>query len=159
MWVQYYDFEKDSVVPFLPIILSAIFLFLVISLFRIRFQTKKSDDRIPLAIEKIFATLFIIVWTIVVTVTLTSGYIAFKDNPDKCMTIEGKITNFIRGKGRKAETFTVKKIKFSYRTGLFRYSTLGYEGRGEIIKAGKYVKIDYYEGQILRLWVLEKTKK
>ena len=156
MWVQvqYYDFEQDSVVPFLPIILGTV-LFLVVGIYSTSIRIYSHIHNIA----KIFMALFVMGWTSVLTVSLTSEYIAFKDNPDKCITIEGKVTNFTKGKGRKEESFTVKKVKFSYQTGLFRYSTLGYEGRGEIIKAGKYVKIDSYEGQILRLWVFEKRKK
>lgn len=158
MWVQYYDFEKDSTLPLLPIIVCVILLIAGIFLFGIRNWIDKNDKRISLFIAKIFMALVLIGWTSTVIIALTSEYLEF--DSDKCTIIEGKVTNFRKGKGRKPEKFTVNNVEFSYgNKGLFRTSLLGYEGSGEIIKAGMYVRIEHYKSQILRLWVFEDKKK
>jgi hypothetical protein len=107
----------------------------------------------------IFFIAFCVTWGSIFTLLVASDYLEFKKNAKKWATIEDKVTNFTKGNGRKEETFTVRKVKFSYRNNFIRHKALGYEGEGNVIKTGKYVKIDYYEGRILRLWVWEEAKK
>lgn len=167
MWVQYYDFEKDGLSSFYLIFLMMFFLemFMIFVCYNLikSFSYKNNQRGILYNIsQRIFIVLLGLVFTgilYVIIVKITSNYSTLKDNTDKWNSIEGKVTNFIKGKGRKRETFTVKKIKFSYsgRAKSFGYSTL--RDDGGVIDANKYVRIHYYEGEILRLWVLEKTKK
>ena len=69
--------------------------------------------------------------------------------------IEGIVKNFDPQplEGNKYESFTVKGVKFRVShydwCACFKKTKI----RGGPIKQGKYVKIRYYEGEILQLWV------
>lgn len=76
---------------------------------------------------------------------------------NKFEIIEGYVKNFIpkEKSNRKRESFIIDGIKFIYSdhdiTSAFKQSKI----QGGPIYEGAYVKIHYYDGKILRLWVAE----
>lgn len=58
--------------------------------------------------------------------------------------------------GHKSESFSVKGIHFEYSDFEIGYGFNQSKSHGGPIDEGKYVRIQYYKGRILRLWVRNK---
>jgi hypothetical protein len=57
--------------------------------------------------------------------------------------------------GHETESFTVKNEKFEYSDFIFNSAFNNTKSHGGPIDSGKYVRIWYSEGRILRLWINE----
>jgi hypothetical protein len=169
MWVQYYDVMTDGINDIYSPFIGLIFTFIGIMLFiwgfisRNKPASEVGDAGSPLFFGFLMATI-----SLLVVVSLHKGrkseYYLFETilKQHKYLVLEGCIENFIpqnaEGTYPKREKFTIKNIPFEYSSNAsVSYNIPKY--KGGVIDSNKYVRIHYYEGEILRLWVLEETKK
>ncbi|MDD5494420.1 MAG: hypothetical protein PHG36_07110 [Dehalococcoidia bacterium] len=113
----------------------------------------------PKRIEFYILTGFATLWTIVLSGVLITEYISLSNAlvENRYAIVEGVVTQFdpMPYTGRKDESFTVNGIKFKYSDYLVTNAFNNTKSHGGPIDEGKYVKIYYYDGKILRLWVKE----
>lgn len=179
MWVQYYDISEELPKQLTTTsginILVLIFVFIGIGIIisgiiqkinpKIIILKSRNGNNNPIDIIALG-----ILWTVFMLCLLIGLYHSSRKNYTDITTvirekkyhkIEGKVTNFIamNGHSQKKESFNVKKIYFSYNYNMASsgYNTPKY--KGGVIDANKLVRIHYYEGEILRLWVWEESKK
>ncbi len=163
MWVQYYDVMTDGISSFGFSLAGFVFLLLGCFIFITSYKTKNDKDYTGIFVGAV------LIFVAIMFITSTffgrlHEYNICKEliNTNSYKVIEGKIENFIPQSPiayPKKETFTIKNIPFEYSSGVV---TVGYNKpkyKGGVIDANKYVRIHYYEGEILRLWVLEESKK
>jgi hypothetical protein len=100
---------------------------------------------------------FMFIWVSVALFTSINEYITFKKAliENKYQVVEGYVENFnpMPYEGHQSESFKVKGIKFEYSDYVSTYAFHNSKSHGGPIDEGKYVKIYYFEGKILRLWV------
>jgi hypothetical protein len=130
----------------------------VIGIVVILFMNKSGAKPSKMLFLYIF-TGFAILWTICSFMTTGSEYFECRNvmKNGTYKEVEGKVENFdpMPFSGHKDESFTVNGI-------LFKYSDFGVsagfnnsKSHGGPIDEGKYVRIRYYNGLILQLWVKE----
>lgn len=106
-----------------------------------------------------FWTGFGALWTILASTVIGSEYSscinAMKNGTYN--EIEGIVENFdpMPFSGHKTESFTVNGVKFEYSDFLVSAGFNNTKSHGGPIDKGKYVRIRYYDGKILQLWVKE----
>jgi hypothetical protein len=170
MWVQYYDFEKNDFSPFVILVMAlSVSLLAIVPQFYSKFtaiygnkrneNTKKKNNSIStIVISSIAFVLYLLIFVLAI-IGLISDYSNLDELKKNIQIVEGYVENFKAGAGRKEESFKVANINFKYRAGSMTWSYRKVYSDGGGIDSGKYVRIHYHEGKILRLWVLEKTKK
>jgi heme/copper-type cytochrome/quinol oxidase subunit 2 len=93
--------------------------------------------------------------TLLAVVYSTKAYISLIKiiNNKEYTEVEGYVENFVQiTKIRHpVDSFTVNKIRFSSENGFDKT-----KAQGSPIYAGQYVKIHYFKGSILKLWVKER---
>lgn len=175
MWVKYYDISEElpnllTTIDIISIVI-LIFTFVRIGTVISKVIKKKSNiiilksrngnnNRIADLVSALFSTVIMLCMLIGFNLNYRENYedITTAVRERKYQKIEGKVRKFIamNGHSQKVESFYVKHIKFSYSVS-FGYRTPKYEGG--IIDKEKLVRIHYYKGMILRLWVWEEKKK
>ena len=102
---------------------------------------------------------FAVLWTGTSVASTYSEYIDLKNAlvNNAYYTVEGVVDNFhpMPYAGHEHETFTVQGIQFEYSDYLVTNAFNNTKSHGGPIDQGKFVKIYYYEGKIIRLWVKE----
>ena len=169
MWVQYYDvIENETFIQYYFSLGVILFLFWGWAI-----NLKKGNNNISIGKKQVhigFSMLFVLFFLIFITFVISylwfskrSQYLELTDiiHTNSYKIVEGNVKNFVPEKKpqQEKEKFTIKNIPFEYTSD---NSFIGYNKPkcyGGVIDANKYVRIHYYEGEILRLWVLEETKK
>ena len=110
---------------------------------------------------------FAYIWTGLVALLTTTAFISTGSeylkyrraiNEDKYQEEEGIVENFnpmMPSKGNKDESFTVNGVLFKYSDNIASAGFNNSKYYGGPIDSGKYVRIRYYEGKILQLWIKE----
>ena len=120
---------------------------------------KKSNAKRSKQIFMYFWTGFGVLWTALAFLGTGSEYTsnvnALKNGTYK--EVEGIVENFdpMPHSGHKMESFTVKGVKFEYSDFVVSSGFNNTKSHGGPIDEGKYVRIKYYDGNILQLWVKE----
>ncbi|GHC66836.1 hypothetical protein [Ulvibacter litoralis] len=102
---------------------------------------------------------FGVLWTTLAFISTGSEYFssirAMKNGTYK--EVEGIVENFdpMPHSGHKNESFTVNGVKFEYSDFGPSSGFNNTKSHGGPIDEGKYVRINYYDGKILQLWVKE----
>ena len=160
MWTETYNFSTQDFTAFLPplagMLITAFFFYAV----RITRKEQKSGmEKDGCTMPFLFAGIaFGLLWTIGVGNDLGTKYLdyrsALKDH--RYQEVEGVVENYnphaIGFQGE--ESFTVRDVEFHYSP----ISIFGFRKtrrRGGPLDNGVYVRIQYYKGTILRLWVRE----
>jgi hypothetical protein len=173
MWVQYYDVITDGASGFRAAFFGLIFFLIGILMFIVGFKgrnkiapiNEKSENN---AGSLLFSGLVIMLFS---SFLILDIYFSPKNKYEEFTKvihnnlykiIEGRVENFIaqtKEPQQTKEKFTIKGIPFEYSS---YHNSVSYhkpKHKGGIIDSGKYVRIHYYEGRILRLWVLEENEK
>ena len=120
---------------------------------------KKNNAKRSKQISMYFWTGFVVLWTTLAFIGTGSEYTS-NVNALKNGTyneVEGIVENFdpMPYSGHKMESFTVKGVKFEYSDFVVSSGFNNTKSHGGPIDEGKYVRIRYYNGNILQLWVKE----
>lgn len=99
------------------------------------------------------------VWTMVIWIGSYRHYLDAKEALSKnaLPEVSGIVEDFdpMPVEGHKNESFTVSGVHFEYSDFEIGFGFNQSRSHGGPIDKGKYVRIQYYEGRILRLWVKE----
>ncbi len=149
MWINYYDILRDEfsflIIGIILFLLSCFFI--VLKTFTLNEEGAKTDG----FIMRVFGAICCFIITVLVGIVQLVNYFETKSILDNqnYMIAEGTISKYVSNKiSTKLELDTIK----------FEYSN-NKSSRNQFISSGKYVRIHYYEGEILRLWVWEEAKK
>ncbi len=127
---------------------------IIISTLMRKFNAKRSRETFMY-----FWTGFAILWTIFAFISTGPEYMscinAMKNGTYK--EIEGIVENFdpMPHSGHKLESFTLNNVKFEYSDFVISPGFNNTKSHGGPIDEGKYIRIRYYNGEILQLWVKE----
>ena|SRR5688500_4731556 len=132
-------------------------IFIVISIVLIIYGAK--TKQVALKGFAIFMLIFASLWTSVSAYFITRDYLSLISVMDekRYSEVEGYVENFdpMPSTGHKYESFTVKGVKFQYSDFVVTPGFRNAKSKGGPIDSGKYVRIRYYDGIILQLWVKE----
>jgi Na+/melibiose symporter-like transporter len=170
MWVQYYDFLIDGEKEIYPLI-GSILTIILIALSICGFKSRhKPVEAFGCPSAWLFFGSIAAVICFIVNLTYyyeqKENYESLKAilNQKKYLEVEGKVKILIsidstRRKRTIKEIFKIKNASFSLNTGLgdIRYGIL--KRNSAMIDKSKYVRIQYYNNIILRLWVWEEKEK
>lgn len=102
---------------------------------------------------------FASLWTIGAFAITGSEYFLYRDimKNKKYKEVEGIVENFdpMPYSGHKHESFTVKGIQFKYSDYVVSAGFNTTKSHGGPLDKGKFVRIRYFKGEILQLWVKE----
>lgn len=105
----------------------------------------------------LFLTIFAFIWTSISWITGGALYNESIDalRKNKYSTVSGFVTEFdpMPKEGHKNESFKVNGIKFEYSDFEISCGFNNTKSHGGPIDEGKFVKINYYKGLIIQLWV------
>jgi len=105
----------------------------------------------------LFLTLFSFMWTLIWWIGVGTKYNQCMNalETDHFNTVEGMITDFVPmpKEGHQKESFKVEGIEFNYSDYEPSCGFHNTKSHGGPIDQGKYVKINYYKGLILQLWI------
>lgn len=160
MWVEYYSIEKGGLTvffhPWLGVIFSITGIYLVIRAFR----SGDAEEHSGCALTFLIAwALGAVLWTVGVYVDIYSKYTplssALREN--RYQEVEGIVAELRSWQTRQGETesFTVNGVTFQYCYGGVNPGFNQPQSYGGPIAKGRKVKIYYYEGAILKLWLWE----
>jgi hypothetical protein len=143
-----------GVFGFASIGLGMIAIGIIIILMMKKFGSKRSEQKFMF-----FWIGFGVLWTMFAFIFTGSEYTSCVDalKNETYKEVEGIVENFdpMPYSGHKMESFTVKGVKFEYSDFVVSAGFNNTKSHGGPIDIGKYVRIRYYEGKILQLWVKE----
>ncbi len=154
---KYYDLLESgsNSILFFWIGLSVLIVSVIVWLY-FMIAGKSREYKVPIGILIIFSFLC----TMIVWISSASSYLDAKKILKKATFTEvsGVVENFdpMPYEGHKNESFSVKGIRFEYSDFEIGFGFNQSKSHGGPIDEGKYVRIQYYKGRILRLWVKNK---
>ncbi|HSO88350.1 MAG TPA: hypothetical protein VLQ91_17490 [Draconibacterium sp.] len=153
---EYYNILDSGygVFGFASVGLGMITIGIIVIIMMKKFKAKRSKQ-----IFMYFWTGFGVLWTTLAFIGTGSEYTS-NVNALKNGTyneVEGIVENFdpMPHSGHKMESFTVKGVKFEYSDFVVSSGFNNTKSHGGPIDEGKYVRIRYYNGNILQIWVKE----
>lgn len=160
MWVEYYSIEKGGLTvffhPLLGVVFSIVGIYLVIRALR----SGNAEERGGCALTFLIAwALVAILWTAGVYFDIFSQYAplssALREN--RFQQVEGIVEEVKSWQTRQGETesFTVDGVTFQYNYGGVNPGFNKPQSYGGPIADGRKVKVYYYEGVILKLYLWE----
>ena len=158
MWTETYNFYTQGFIAFLPPLVGLLItLFGVYGIWITRKEQKSGEQKDGCVMPFLFVFIaFGLLWTIGVGQELGSKYFNYRSalNDHRYQEVEGVVENYgLDVVGMQfEEAFTVQCVEFHYSP----YALFGFrktQRRGGPLDDGVYVRIQYYEGKILRLWI------
>jgi hypothetical protein len=157
MWVEYYHIEKGGLTVFFHLLPGI--LFVCFGIFAFWTTRKESENR---GCTLTFLSLWMLgalLWTIGVGYDITRNYLRLTSalHENRCLETEGVVENFTTTPTRHGEmdSFTINGIQFKYTWQGVHPGFNELQSRGGPLADGRLIKIRYYEGQILVLWLWE----
>jgi hypothetical protein len=161
-YIEYFNLLNTGFKDFIDVIPGIIFMVIGIAglVLVIKFRNKLTVAFFHWKLLLIFFsvwTVFTIFWTALVLPSTLGEYLTLRNVliSNEFKTVEGIVSNFhpMPYEGHEEETFTVQGIRFSYSDYIATNAFNNTKSHGGPIDEGKAVKIDYYNGKILRLWI------
>jgi hypothetical protein len=162
MYKEYYNFLNEGTSALYFIIPGVLFIVLSSLIFLLYIKKSKNKSKF-ISRMIIFSIGFSFLWTAIASKSLIGNYLFFRNIllNKEYLEVEGYVENFnpMPYEGHQLESFKVKGITFKYSDFVVSSGFNNTKSHGGPIDEGKYVKIDYYNNTILKLWIMEETNK